>query len=47
MNVTLVGKIYAGILIDGVHKVNGDLINDKQGSFREGREYVDHIFTLT
>ena len=41
---SVVEKIYAGILI--VRRVTGDLIYDEQGDFREGRGFVDHIFTL-
>ena len=33
----VVGKIYAGILIDRVHGVNGSLIDDEQGGFIAGR----------
>ena len=33
----VVGKIYAGILVDSVYKVTEDLIDDKQGGFRAGR----------
>ena len=33
---SVVGKIYAGILVDRVHKTEG-LINDEQGGFRAGR----------
>ena len=40
------GKIYAGILVDGVRRVTGGLIEDEQGDFRVGRGYVDQIFTL-
>ena len=43
----MVGKIYAGILVDKVRSVTGDLIDDEQGAFRAGRRYVDQIFTLT
>ena len=32
----MVGKIYAGILVDRVHKVTDGLIGDEQGGFREG-----------
>ena len=42
----MVGKIYAGILIDRVRRVTGGLIDDKQGGFREGRVCVNQIFTL-
>ena len=43
---SLVGKIYAGILVDRVSRVTGGLIDDEQGDFREGRVCVDQIFTL-
>ena len=42
----VVGKIYAGILVDRVSKVTGDLIDNEQGCFRAGRGCVDQIFTL-
>ena len=42
----VVGKIFAGILIDRVHIVTGGLIDDAQGGFRVGRVGVYHIFTL-
>ena len=42
----MVGKIYAGILIDRVCRVTGGLIDNEQGGFRERRGSVDHIFTL-
>ena len=42
----MIGKIYAGILVDRVIRVNGDLIDDGQGSFRAGWGCVDQIFTL-
>ena len=42
----MVGKIYAGILVDRVRRVTGGLINDEQGGFRAGRECVDQTFTL-
>ena len=43
---SVVRKIYAGILVDRVHSVTGGLIDDEQGSFRAGRGRVDQIFTL-
>ena len=43
---SVVGKIYAGILINRVHRVTGGLIDDEQGAFREGKGCVDQIFTL-
>ena len=43
---SVVGKIYAEILVDRVHKVTEGLIDDRQGEFRAGSGYVDQIFTL-
>ena len=34
---SMVGKIYVGILVYRVHRVIGGLIYDEQGDFREGR----------
>ena len=42
----VVGKIYAGILVDRVRGVTGGLIDDEQEDFRVGRGCVDQIFTL-
>ena len=42
----MVGKIYAGILIDRVCRVTGGLTDDEQEGFREGRGCADQIFTL-
>ena len=42
----VVGKIYAGIVIDRVCRLTGGLIDDKQGGFREGRGCIDQIFIL-
>ena len=33
---SMVGKIYARILIDRVSRVTGNLIDDEQGGFKEG-----------
>ena len=41
-----VGKIYAGILVNRVHRVTGGLIDDEQGGFRAEKGCVDQIFTL-
>ena len=41
-----VGKIYAGILVDRVHRVIGGFINDKQGGIRSGIGCVDQNFIL-
>ena len=43
---SVVGKIYAGTLVDRVLRVTEGLIDDEQSDFREGRECVDQIFTL-
>ena len=43
---SMVGKIYAGILVDSFRKVTEGLIDDEQGGFRAGRGCVDQIFTL-
>ena len=43
---SVVGKIYAGILEVRVRKVTEGLIDDEQGGFRAGRGCVDQIFTL-
>ena len=42
---TVVEKIYMGILVDKFCRVIGGLIDDKQGSFRKRRGFVDQIFT--
>ena len=42
----MVGKIYAGILVNRVRKVTEGLINDVQGGFRAGSGCVEQIFTL-
>ena len=44
--ISVVGKIYEGILVNRVRKVTEGLIDDEQGGFRAGRGYVDQIFTL-
>ena len=43
---SVVGKIYAWILVDRVRRVTGGLIDDVHVGFREGRGCVDQIFTL-
>ena len=43
---SVVGTIYAGILIDRVHRVTGSLIDDEQEGFREGRGCIDPFFIL-
>ena len=43
---SVVGKIYTGILVDRVRKMTEGLIDDEQRGVRAGRCYVDQIFTL-
>ena len=43
---SVVGKIYAGILVDRVRRMTGGLIDDEQRGFRAGRVCVDKIFTI-
>ena len=43
---SVVRKIYAGILVDRVHRVTGGLIDDEQGGFRVERDCADQTFTL-
>ena len=43
---SVVGKIYAGVLVDRVCGVTRSLTNDEQGGFRAGRGCVDRIFAL-
>ena len=43
---SIVGKIYAGILVDRVCRMTETLIDDEQGGFRAKRVCVDQIFTL-
>ena len=38
---SMVGKIYAEILVDRVRRMTGVLIDDEQGGFRAGRGCVD------
>ena len=42
----VVGKIYAGILVDTVRTVTGGWIEDEQEGFREGKGCVHQIFTI-
>ena len=42
----MVGKIYAGILVNRVRRVIGGLTNDERGGFRAGRGCVDQMFTM-
>src|SRR5678815_4862183 len=43
---SVVGKIYAGILVERVRQVTEGLIGKEQGAFRNCRGCVDQIFTL-
>ena len=44
---SVVGKIYAGILVNRVCKVKPEgLIDDEQEGFRAGKGFVDQIFAL-
>ena len=43
---TVVGKIYAGILIDRVRRVTGSLIDNEHRGFRAGKGCVNQIFTF-
>ena len=43
---SVVGKIYLGILLNRVCRVTGGLIDDEQLGFRARRGFVDQIFTL-
>jgi hypothetical protein len=43
---SVVGKVYAGILVERVRRVTEGLIGEEQGAFRSGRGCVDQIFTL-
>ena len=43
---SVVGEIYAGILVDRVRKVTEGFIDDEQGRFRAGRGCVNQIFPL-
>ena len=43
---SMVGKIYMGILVDRVRTVTGDLVDNEQGSFRVWRGCVGQMFIL-
>ena len=43
---SVVGKIYAVILLDRVPKIPEGFIDDEQGVFRAVRGFVDQIITL-
>ena len=42
----MIGKIYAGIIVDRVRKVTESFIDDEQEGFRVRRGCVDQIFAL-
>ena len=41
---SIVGKVYASILIEQVKVITEEMIEDEQGDFRHGRGCVDQIF---
>ena len=43
---SVVEKVYAGILVDRLHKVTKGLINDEQGCSDQGGSEVGKILTL-
>ena len=43
---SVVGKIYVGILVNRVRRVTEGLIDDEHGGFSIGRWCIDQIFTL-
>ena len=43
---SVVGKIYAGVLVERVRRVTEGLIGEEQGAFRSSRGCVDQIFIL-
>ena len=42
---SIVGKIYAGILVNGVYILTGGFIDDEHVGFRAAKGIVDQIFT--
>ena len=46
ISLSMVGKIYSGLLVDRICRETGALIDDEQRSFRAGRESVDQILAL-
>ena len=46
ISLSVIGKIYGGILVERVCRVTVGLIEDEQGGFRAGSWCVDQIFTL-
>ena len=43
---SVVAKIYTGVIVVTVRKVTEGLIDDEQGVFRAGRGCVEQIFLL-
>ena len=43
---SVVRKIYAGILVSRVHRLTGGLTDDEQGAFITWKGYVDQILIL-
>ena len=43
---SVVGKIYAGVLVDRIRRVTGGWIDGEQGGFRVGTGCINQIFTL-
>ena len=46
ISLSLIGKLYVGILIDKVQRLTGGLIHDERRDLRAGSGCVDQIFTL-
>lgn len=43
---SVVGKLYGGILIDRVRKIIDCMFGDEQSRFRPGRGFIDKVFPL-
>ena len=43
---SMIGKMYVGILVGRMWRVREGFIDDDQGGFRSGRGCVDQIFTV-
>ena len=43
---SVISKIYAGVLVDRILRVTMSLNDDEQGVFKVGRECADQIFRL-
>ena len=43
---SMVGRIYTGILVDRGCRVTLGLVDNEEGGFRVGRRHLDQIFTL-